>query len=178
MDYSQTYKDLIRQRVWPALREVAIPDSRFHYDFGSFIADFDGSSAATKRLLSHPAFVSAKTVFITPDNCLRELRYAALSAAKLVLVTTSVSPKHVSVWPEASLGIKSLSPETCSSGQVLTRPAGFSDYDTYSDKLIDMLSAAASLCLTQPQSTPSPCAFRHRISTAWKNPLLKPSPSP
>ena len=88
VDNLQTHKDLIRQRVWPALRQVAIPDSRFHLDFSSFIANFQGSSLATQRLISHPAFVSAKTIFITPDNCLRELRYAALSAGKLVLVTT------------------------------------------------------------------------------------------
>ena len=85
---AQSHKDLIRQRVWPALRKIAIPDSRFHYDFESFIADFEGSFLATNRLMSHPAFVSAQTIFITPDNCLRELRYTALSVGKIVIVTT------------------------------------------------------------------------------------------
>lgn len=82
------HKDLIRQQVWPRLREVAIPDSRFHLDFHSFIADFQGSSVATERLTSHPCFIQADTVFIAPDNCLRDLRYAALLAGKTVLVTT------------------------------------------------------------------------------------------
>jgi 5-formyltetrahydrofolate cyclo-ligase len=82
------HKDLARQQVWPRLSEVAIPDSHFHLDFHSFIADFQGSSVATDRLSSHPCFIQADTIFITPDNCLRELRYAALLAGKTVLVTT------------------------------------------------------------------------------------------
>jgi 5-formyltetrahydrofolate cyclo-ligase len=82
------HKNIVRQTVWPKLREVAIPDSRFHLDFDSFIADFQGSSIATERLTSHPCFTQANTVFITPDNCLQYLRYAALAAGKLVLVTT------------------------------------------------------------------------------------------
>jgi 5-formyltetrahydrofolate cyclo-ligase len=86
-DFS-SHKNLVRQKVWPRLSEVAIPDSRFHLDFHSFIADFQGSSIATERLISHPSFTQAHTVFIAPDNCLRILRYAALAAGKLVLVTT------------------------------------------------------------------------------------------
>lgn len=81
-------KSLVRQKVWTTLRTVALPDSRFHHDYAEFIADFDGSSAATTSLLSHPAFAAAKVVFITPDNCLEELRYEALKAGKTVLVTT------------------------------------------------------------------------------------------
>jgi 5-formyltetrahydrofolate cyclo-ligase len=86
-DFSD-HKTVVRQKVWPKLREVAVPDSRFHLDFHSFIADFQGSSIATQRLTSHPCFTQAETVFITPDNCLQYLRYAALAAGKLVLVTT------------------------------------------------------------------------------------------
>ena len=86
-DFS-SHKHLIRQTVWPRLRQVAVPDSRFHFDFSSFIPDFQGSSFATTRLLSHPSFTQADTVFITPDNCLRDLRHAAVAAGKLVLVTT------------------------------------------------------------------------------------------
>jgi 5-formyltetrahydrofolate cyclo-ligase len=82
------HKSLVRQKVWPRLREVAIPDSRFHLDFHFFIADFQGSSTASERLTSHPCFKQADTIFITPDNCLRDFRYAALAAGKLVLVTT------------------------------------------------------------------------------------------
>lgn len=82
------HKDIVRQRVWPRLREVAIADSRFHYDFSSFIADFEGSGDAVRRIVQLPCFQHAKVVFITPDNCLEELRYEALEHGKLVLVTT------------------------------------------------------------------------------------------
>ena len=86
-DFS-SHKNLIRQKVWPRLRQVANPDSRFHFDFSSFIADFQGSSSATERLIYHPCFTQAAAVFITPDNCLRSVRYEALAAGKIVLVTT------------------------------------------------------------------------------------------
>ncbi|EXJ86349.1 hypothetical protein A1O3_03300 [Capronia epimyces CBS 606.96] len=82
------HKDAIRQLVWPRLREVAIPDSRFHYDFSSFIADFKGSDAATERLVTLPCYINAQVVFVTPDNCLERLRFRALSDGKKVLVTT------------------------------------------------------------------------------------------
>ncbi|OAP56601.1 hypothetical protein AYL99_08713 [Fonsecaea erecta] len=81
-------KDQIRQLVWPRLREVAIPDSRFHYDFSSFIADFQGSGAATERLVSLRCYADARVIFITPDNCLEQLRLRALEDGKKVLVTT------------------------------------------------------------------------------------------
>ena len=82
------HKDSIRQVVWPRLRKVAFPDSRFHFDFSSFIADFQGSDAATERLVSLPCYTNAKFVFIAPDNCLEQLRYRALQDGKKVLVTT------------------------------------------------------------------------------------------
>jgi 5-formyltetrahydrofolate cyclo-ligase len=48
----EQHKSLIRNKVWVQLRHVARPDSRFHHDYSSFIADFDGSSAATDLLVS------------------------------------------------------------------------------------------------------------------------------
>ncbi|KKY15566.1 putative 5-formyltetrahydrofolate cyclo-ligase [Phaeomoniella chlamydospora] len=81
-------KAAIRAQIGPELRKVALPDSRFHYDFSSFITDFRDSTVATSRLISHPAFKAAKVIFITPDNCLEELRLEALNAGKIVLVTT------------------------------------------------------------------------------------------
>ena len=82
------HKDSIRQLVWPRLREVALPDSRFHFDFSSFIADFHGSGAATDRVVSLPYYARTKCLFVTPDNCLEQLRYRALEDGKKVLVTT------------------------------------------------------------------------------------------
>lgn len=85
---SSKHKDIIRQRVHPKLREVAYPDSRFHYDFSSFIADFENSSSAVERLTQHPCYRDAKILFVTPDNCLEGLRSRALQDGKKVLVTT------------------------------------------------------------------------------------------
>ncbi|PVH74442.1 5-formyltetrahydrofolate cyclo-ligase [Cadophora sp. DSE1049] len=85
---SPSHKSLIRTKVWAELRKVAIPDSRFHHDYSSFIADFQGSSRATDLLTSLPCYQKAETIFIAPDNCIQELRYRALRDGKTVLVTT------------------------------------------------------------------------------------------
>ena len=85
---SDDHKSQVRKEVWSALREVALPDSRFHYDFSSFIADFEGSFVATEKLITLPCYQSANIVFITPDNCLEGLRLATLEAGKTVLTTS------------------------------------------------------------------------------------------
>lgn len=82
------HKSDVRERVFAELRKVALPDSRFHYDFGEFIADFQGSDAANERLMAHRFYRDAGCLFITPDNCLEHLRHRALLDGKLVLMTT------------------------------------------------------------------------------------------
>lgn len=82
------HKAAVRSRVWEGLRKVALPDSRFHFDFSSFIADFEGSQAANERLLALPCFQACSCVFITPDNCLEYLREKTLEAGIKVLITT------------------------------------------------------------------------------------------
>ncbi|KAJ4402331.1 hypothetical protein N0V82_010794 [Gnomoniopsis sp. IMI 355080] len=82
------HKAAVRSRVWAELRKVALPDSRFHFDFSSFIADFEGSQAANDRLLALPCFQTCSCVFITPDNCLEYLREKTLEAGRKVLMTT------------------------------------------------------------------------------------------
>ncbi len=82
------HKSDVRERVFAELRKVALPDSRFHYDFGEFIADFQGSDAANERLMAHRFYRDAGCLFITPDNCLEHLRHRALHDGKLVLMTT------------------------------------------------------------------------------------------
>lgn len=82
------HKSEVRERVWSELRKVAVPDSRFHFDFGEFIADFEGGEAAVQRLVEHRYYQSAAFVFITPDNCLDRLRLKALQDGKTVLMTT------------------------------------------------------------------------------------------
>lgn len=87
------HKASVRSNVFSILRTVALPDSRFHFDFGEFIADFAGSDAAIERVLSHRYYKAAEVIFITPDNCLERLRYKALIDGKTVL-TTSYSIKR------------------------------------------------------------------------------------
>lgn len=81
-------RERARQNVWQALREVARPDSRFHFDFAEFIPDFQGSDTALARLLALPLYADSQLVFITPDNCLEGLRAQALRDGKTILVPT------------------------------------------------------------------------------------------
>jgi 5-formyltetrahydrofolate cyclo-ligase len=87
-DMVAEHKASVRERVWSELRKVAVPDSRFHFDFGEFIADFEGGAAAVERLVAHRYYQNAELVFITPDNCLDRLRLKALQDGKTVLMTT------------------------------------------------------------------------------------------
>jgi 5-formyltetrahydrofolate cyclo-ligase len=84
IDAAQDY----RTRVWETLNRVGKPDSRFHWDFSSFIADFEGNDDATARVLELDVWRSADRVFITPDNSTELLRREAMRAGKTLLVTT------------------------------------------------------------------------------------------
>jgi 5-formyltetrahydrofolate cyclo-ligase len=81
-------RQLIWQRVYKALLQHAIPDSRFHHDFLSFTPDFRGSSAAVDRLVQLPCYQAATTILATADGSLEELRYRALRDGKKLLVGT------------------------------------------------------------------------------------------
>jgi 5-formyltetrahydrofolate cyclo-ligase len=82
------HKSSVRERVFAELLKVAHPDSRFHYDFGEFIADFQGSDRAIDALMGHRFYGQARLLFITPDNCLEQLRYRSLLDGKAILMTT------------------------------------------------------------------------------------------
>jgi 5-formyltetrahydrofolate cyclo-ligase len=82
------HKASVRERVWSELRKVAVADSRFHFDFGEFIADFEGGEEAVARLTDNDFYRNAELIFITPDNCLDRLRLQALKDGKIVLMTT------------------------------------------------------------------------------------------
>ncbi|BDD60404.1 hypothetical protein MPDQ_000810 [Monascus purpureus] len=94
-----------RNRVWESLRKVALPDSRHHYDFSSFIADFQGSEQAISRLTALPIYQDSAILFITPDNCLEDLRLQSLRDGKTILMTTYgirrgfwvLDPNHIPV---------------------------------------------------------------------------------
>jgi 5-formyltetrahydrofolate cyclo-ligase len=82
------HKPEVRDRVFKELRKVAFPDSRYDFDFGEFIADFEGSDRAVDRLVAHRHYQDSSFIFITPDNCIEQLRYRALLDGKLILMTT------------------------------------------------------------------------------------------
>jgi 5-formyltetrahydrofolate cyclo-ligase len=77
-----------RERIWRDLREVARPDSRFHWDFSSFIPDFDGSGACAETLAGLPAWREADLLFVTPDNSTEHVRRRAIRDGKPFLFTT------------------------------------------------------------------------------------------
>jgi len=79
---------VVREQVWAALRAVARPDSRFHWDFSSFIADFEGSEACAERVRALASWDRADLVFITPDNSTEAVRHRAIEEGRRLLMTT------------------------------------------------------------------------------------------
>lgn len=57
-------------------------------DFAEVIPDFEGSEAACQRVLDMEACLKAEFLFITPDNCLVELRRALIAAGKPFFMST------------------------------------------------------------------------------------------
>lgn len=67
---------------------MARPDSRFHYDFSSFIADFEGSDLCADRVRQLDAYRQSQLIFITPDNSTEPLRKVAMDDGKPFVMTT------------------------------------------------------------------------------------------
>ena len=79
---------LIRQQIWSRLHDVARPDTRFHLNFAEVIPDFEGSEAATERVVELPAYRDSRFAFITPDNCLVDLRRRMIAAGIPFVMST------------------------------------------------------------------------------------------
>ncbi|MDR3473167.1 MAG: 5-formyltetrahydrofolate cyclo-ligase [Devosia sp.] len=79
---------LVRERIWSKLKPVAKPDTRFHLNFGEVIPDFEGSALATDRIVALDAYKASRFAFITPDNCLVDLRRRMLEAQKPFVMST------------------------------------------------------------------------------------------
>jgi 5-formyltetrahydrofolate cyclo-ligase len=62
------HKSSVRERVFTELRKVALPDSRFHYDFGEFIADFVGSDQAIDALMGHRFYRCLRNLMNSPKS--------------------------------------------------------------------------------------------------------------
>lgn len=79
---------LIRQQIWGKLQNVAKPDTRFHKNFAEVIPDFEGSEQATDHVAAMPAYAATEFSFITPDNCLVDLRRRMIAAGKPFVMST------------------------------------------------------------------------------------------
>tara|TARA_R110000868_G_scaffold69764_9_gene205459 strand:- start:52927 stop:53586 length:660 start_codon:yes stop_codon:yes gene_type:complete len=57
-------------------------------NFAEVIPDFDGSEAATELLVQDPAYQQSQFAFITPDNCLADLRRRMIEDGKTFVMST------------------------------------------------------------------------------------------
>jgi len=80
--------NIIRQRIWSGLKDVAKPDSRFDLNFAEYIPDFEGSDTATDRIMGLESCKNADFMFITPDNCLVDLRRRLIEQEKPFFMST------------------------------------------------------------------------------------------
>lgn len=78
--------DQICQEVWLQLQQVALPDSRFHWDFTAFVPDYAGSELCTRSIQGTKQYQQSKVVMVTPDNSLASLRAQALDDGKQLVV--------------------------------------------------------------------------------------------
>lgn len=81
-------KNELREEVWRQLRQVARPDSRFHWDFREFVPDFEGSERCAQIIQALPTYQQAKAIFVAPDNSLLKMRRIAIQDGKTLLVAT------------------------------------------------------------------------------------------
>lgn len=81
----------IREGVWERMRAVARPDSRFVYDLTSFIPDFPGSERFPRMLEELACYPGEGPVFVTPDNCLPDVKAALIARRRPLLQTIAVA---------------------------------------------------------------------------------------
>lgn len=79
---------IVRQKIWSRLREHALPDTHFHFNFAEVIPDFVDSGKAIDRIEALPEVRDAELLFVTPDNCLTDMRRRLLEAGKTIVVST------------------------------------------------------------------------------------------
>ncbi|MCC9625586.1 hypothetical protein LPB41_28260 [Thalassospira sp. MA62] len=79
---------VIRERIWSKLHDVAKPDTRFHLNFAEVIPDFEGSEKAIDQIVATEAYKKSEFAFITPDNCLDDLRRRMIEDGKTFVMST------------------------------------------------------------------------------------------
>ena len=85
---NMSLKTSLREKVWKELLKVAKPDSRFHFDFSSFIPDFEGSEKCIEKIRKMDIYKNAKNIMITPDNNLIKLREYCIIDNKCYIMPT------------------------------------------------------------------------------------------
>ncbi len=83
-----TAAKVVRQEIWDRLREVALPDSRFHLNFAEVVPDFVGNDRALARIYELPCYQAGHLAFVAPDNCLAALRAQMLRDGLTMVVST------------------------------------------------------------------------------------------
>lgn len=80
--------ETIRRQVWLQLQAIARPDSRFHWDFASFIPDFEGSEMCCEQVCQTALYQDSVVLFVTPDNSLMDFRGRCLLDGKTLIIPT------------------------------------------------------------------------------------------
>jgi 5-formyltetrahydrofolate cyclo-ligase len=78
----------LRRVVFDRLLQVAKPDARFHFDFASFVPDFEESRRCVELIRKMPEYRGARTLVVTADNNLEGFRELALADGKRLVVST------------------------------------------------------------------------------------------
>ena len=81
-------KNKIRKAIWQKLIKVALPDSRFNFNFEEYIPDFLGSNYANELIYNQLEYKNANFIFVTPDNCLETLREQSIKDGKTLIIST------------------------------------------------------------------------------------------
>lgn len=110
-------KSAVRKRVWQELDRVAVPDSRFHRNYLEFIPDFEGSDQAIAQLIAHRFYKKATVLFVTPDNCLENLRLQALRDGKKLIVTTEAGQRGLLILDPQNINAEDYRYAACLDGQ-------------------------------------------------------------
>ena len=87
-------KQQIRLKVWQKLKDIALPDSRFHLNFEEYIPDFKNSINARDQIVNSEEYKKSKLLFITPDNCLTTTREQAIKDGADYEELVEISPGY------------------------------------------------------------------------------------
>ena len=91
-----------RPLIWEELRKVARPDSRFSWEFGEFITDYEGNGEGARRFCETELYQNAEVIFVTPDNNLERLREQVIRDRKtLVMTNYGITRGFFLVTPDA-----------------------------------------------------------------------------